>query len=111
MKACLIYVTVAEEAEAERIGRTLVAERLAAAANILPGVRSFYWWEGEVRHGAEALLILKTRADLADSAVERIKALHSYRCPGVAILPIDGGSRAYLDWIAAETRPETPARG
>ncbi len=111
MSACLIYATVADAAEAERIARTLVSERLAAAANLVPSVRSFYWWEGEVRSGAEVLLILKTRADLADRAVERIKGLHSYVCPGVVVVPIAGGNPAYLDWIAAETRSEPPARG
>jgi periplasmic divalent cation tolerance protein len=111
VSACLIYATVGDTAEAERIGRTLVSERLAAAANLVPGVRSFYWWEGEVRSGAEVLLILKTRADLADRAVERLKGLHSYVCPGIVVVPIAGGNPAYLDWIAAETRPEAPARG
>ena len=104
MSACLVYVTVADTAEAERIGRTLVAERLAAAANVLPGVRSFYWWDGALQTGAEAVVILKTRGDLAASAVERIKALHSYVCPSAVVLPIEGGNQAYLDWIAAETR-------
>lgn len=108
MSACLIYATVGDTAEAERIGRTLVSERLAAAANLVPGVRSFYWWEGEVRSGAEVVLILKTRADLADRAVERIRGLHSYVCPGIVVVPIAGGNPAYLDWIAAET--EAPAR-
>ena len=106
MSACLIYATVGDTAEAERIGRTLVSERLAAAANLVPGVRSFYWWEGEVRTGAEVVLVLKTRADLADRAVERIKELHSYVCPGVIVVPIAGGNQGYLDWIAVETRPE-----
>jgi periplasmic divalent cation tolerance protein len=109
VSACLITVTVPDAAEAERIGRTLVAERLAAAANVLPGVHSFYWWDGSLQTGAEALVILKTRSDLAANAVERIKALHSYVCPGVVILPIEGGNQAYLDWIVAETRPEARA--
>ena len=106
MSACLIYATVGDTAEAERIGRTLVSERLAAAANLVPGVRSFYWWEGEVRGGAEVLLVLKTCTDLADRAVERIKGLHSYVCPGIVVVPIAGGNQDYLDWIAAETRQE-----
>ena len=110
MSACLVYATVGDAAEAERIGRTLVTERLAAAANLVPGVRSVYWWEGEVRTGAEVVLILKTRTELADRAVERIKGLHSYTCPGVVVVPIAGGNQAYLDWIAAETRTEVPSR-
>ena len=109
MSACLIYATVGDAAEAERIGRTLVSERLAAAANLVPGVRSVYWWQGEVRTGAEVVLILKTRTDLADRAVERIKGLHSFACPGIVVVPIAGGNQAYLDWIAAETRPAEPA--
>ena len=105
MTACLVWATMPDAAEAERIGRVLVEERLAAAANIVPGLRSFYRWDGEVRSGAEALLVLKTRADLAERAVERVTALHGYACPGVVILPIAGGNQPYLDWIAAETRP------
>ena len=104
-QACLIYATVGDAAAAESIGRILVAERLAAAANFLPGLRSVYWWQGELRTGSEALLVLKTRADLAEVAVARLTALHAYACPGVVILPVLGGNPAYLDWIAAESRP------
>ena len=108
MRTCLIYVTVGNAADADRIAHSLVAERLAAAANILPSVRSFYWWDGALQTNTELVVILKTRSDLADSAVERIKALHSYLCPGIVVVPIEGGNPAYLDWIAAETRPEAP---
>ena len=103
MEFCLIYVTASDEAEAESIGRRIVEERLAACANILPGMRSLYWWEGALETGAETVLILKTRRDLAEQAVERVKALHSYDCPCAIVLPVAGGNPAYLDWIGAET--------
>jgi len=105
MTACLVWATMPDAAEAERIGRSLVEERLAAAANVLPGLSSFHWWDGAVWSGAEGLLVLKTRRDLAERVVQRVTALHGYVCPGVVILPIDGGNQPYLDWIAAETRP------
>lgn len=102
MDVCLIYVTASDNAEAESIGRAIVEERLAACANIIPGMRSLYWWEGQVETGAETVLILKTRRDLADRVVDRVKALHSYACPCAIVLPVQAGNPDYLDWIGAE---------
>lgn len=104
MTATMIYITTSSREEAETIGRTLVEERLAACANVLGAVTSFYWWEGEVQADGEVSLVLKTRDDLVDALTERVKALHSYDCPCVVALPIAKGNPAFLDWIAAETR-------
>ena len=103
MAATLLYVTAGSADEALRIGRVLVEERLAACANVIPGTTAVYWWDGAVQEGAEAILLLKTRADLVDAASARIKAIHSYDCPCVIAFPIGGGNRDFLDWIARET--------
>jgi periplasmic divalent cation tolerance protein len=103
MTACIVYVVAADEAEADRIGRAAVEERLAASVNMLPRVRSYYWWRGKLETASEAALILKTRADLAERLAARVRALHSYECPCVMVLPVTGGDPAYLDWIEAET--------
>ncbi len=100
----LIYITTGSAEEAKRIGRALVEERLAACANVLGAVTSFYWWRGALQEDGEAALIAKTRTDLVDRLVERVKALHSYDCPCVVALPIEAGNPAFLDWIEAETR-------
>ncbi len=100
----LIYITAGSVEEAKRIGRALVEERLAACANVLGAVTSFYWWQGALQEDGEAALIAKTRTDLVDRLVERVKALHSYDCPCVVAVPIEAGNPAFLDWIEAETR-------
>ncbi len=100
----LIYITTGSAEEAKRIGRALVEERLAACANVLGAVTSYYWWQGALQEDGEAALIAKTRADLVDRLVERVKALHSYDCPCVVAVPIEAGNPAFLDWIEAETR-------
>jgi periplasmic divalent cation tolerance protein len=101
--ALFIYVTAGSAEEAERIGRALVAERLAACANILPGMRSIYWWDGKMEDATEAVLVLKSvRANLA-ALTARVKALHSYAAPCVVALPIEGGNEEYLRWIAKES--------
>jgi periplasmic divalent cation tolerance protein len=103
MEARFCWVMCADEAEALRIGRTIVAERLAACANVLGPARSIYWWQSQLHEASEVALILKTKAELEPALLARVAALHSYECPGVVVLPITNGLPAYLSWIAAET--------
>ena len=65
-RAVLVYTTYPSLVEAEKAGRDAVAQRLAACINILPGMVSHYWWEGKIERGEEVVMILKTRASLAD---------------------------------------------
>ena len=103
MAQSLVYMTTETAAEAERIGRVLVAERLAACINIVDGMRSIYGWEGEVQESGETILIAKTRTALVDRLAARVGELHSYDCPCVVSIAVDGGNPAFLDWIDAET--------
>ena len=104
MDACWIYMTASSTEEAQRLGRALVEERLAACANVIPGMMSCYHWQGKVEEAQEAVLIAKTRRDLVDALTARVKALHSYTVPCVLALPVLGGNPDYLRWIAEETR-------
>jgi periplasmic divalent cation tolerance protein len=101
--AAFCYVTCPSRDEALAIARALVDERLAVGGNVLPGAASIYRWEGAVHEAEEVVLILKTQTGLAQRVTERVRALHSYECPCVVLLPIAGGNPAYLDWIRAET--------
>ena len=103
MKYCSVYVIAASEDEARKIGRALVEEKLAACANILP-VKSIYRWQGKIEEAAEAAMFLKTRSDLVDKVIERVKALHSYEVPCVVSLPIEKGNPDYLKWIGESTK-------
>ncbi len=103
MSATMLYVTAESEEQAREIGRGLVERRLAACANVIPRTTAIFWWEGKVQEDAEAVLLVKTRADLADAVTAAVKELHSYDCPCVLALPVAGGSREFLDWIAEET--------
>ena len=102
-EAVFCYVTCAGRDEALTIARKLVDEHLIACGNILPGLLSVYRWQGEVHEEQEVLLVLKTRAALADQVTARVRELHSYACPCVAVLPVAGGNPDYLAWITAET--------
>ena len=103
MSTVMVYVTTGSRAEAAKIGRTIVKERLAACANVVPEIASFYWWEGTVQEDSEASLILKTRRELTENVIRRVKELHSYDCPCVVSFPIAGGNIDFLNWIIKET--------
>jgi periplasmic divalent cation tolerance protein len=105
MDHAIVYVTASDQAEARRIGTTVVSERLAACANLLGPIESVYWWEGRVQTGAEVALILKTRSSLVDELIRRVKELHSYQCPAILSCPILGGNVDFLRWITDETSP------
>jgi periplasmic divalent cation tolerance protein len=98
------YITAKDLAEAEKIGQVLVGERLAACVNILDGMLSMYWWQGQLEKSKEVVIIAKTREELKESLLERVKEIHSYDCPCVVFLPVQGGNKEFLDWINAETQ-------
>ncbi len=103
----MLYITAGSRDEAKKIGRALVEARLAACANVIDGMESVYWWEGKLTEDREAVLIVKTRADLVDAVTARVKALHSYAVPCVVALPILDGNPGFLAWVATETAAGT----
>lgn len=103
IRAAVVYITASNRDEALAIGRTLVSERLIACANVLEGMTSVYEWKGELNEDDEAVLIAKTRQELTDRVVARVRELHSYECPCVVSWPITAANPDYLAWIARET--------
>lgn len=103
MGVCFVYITAGDAAEARKIGRLLVEERLAACANVQDRVTSFYRWEGAVQEDVEAVLIAKTVADRLPALIDRVKALHSYECPCIVAWPLSDGNPDFLDWLATES--------
>jgi len=95
----VVLVTTGSREEADRIGRALVDERLAACANVVAGIASTYWWRGRVEQAGETLLILKTRQDRLAALTARVRALHAYSVPEVIAVPVSGGNPDYLAWI------------
>ena len=99
MSVLSVYAVFANAEEAERIGRAMVEERLAACVNILGPIRSIYRWEGEVETADEVAAIFKTHHWQADALIERVTALHSYKVPCVVSWPIDKVLRRYAEWV------------
>jgi periplasmic divalent cation tolerance protein len=103
MSVVVVFSTFPSPEKAAEVARTLVDERLAACANLVPGVRSIYRWQGAVQDDSETLAILKTTRERLDALKERLVALHPYEVAEVIAIPVEGGHAPYLAWVAAET--------
>jgi periplasmic divalent cation tolerance protein len=102
-RAVFVYTTYPSAVEAEQAGRAIVERRLAACVNILPGMISHYWWQGALERGEEVVMIIKTRASLAEGVRQAVKEMHSYTTPAILVIPIESVDQAYLGWILTET--------
>ncbi|MBI5100550.1 MAG: divalent-cation tolerance protein CutA [Nitrospirae bacterium] len=102
-----VLITAPDEQEAVRIAEGLVSERLAGCVNIVRNVRSIYRWEGKTEDSTEVLMIAKTRRELFDPLVKKVRELHSYKVPEVIALPVMLGFDDYLGWLRQETGPIT----
>jgi len=99
----LVLVTTPTVEEGERIAHILLNAKKAACINIVPAVRSRFWWQGKIDSADEALLMVKTRAPLFEELIRLVKENHSYEVPEVIALPISAGNEDYLRWLAEAT--------
>ena len=106
MTVLIVHCTCPDAATADALARALVAERLAACVNVLPGVRSTYRWEGAVHQADEVLLLIKTTRDRLDALTARVQALHPHELPEVLAVVTLGGLAPYLHWVAEQTRDD-----
>lgn len=102
-RAVLVYTTWPSLVEAERVGRQIVEKRLAACVNILPGMVSHYWWQGQIERAEEVVMVIKTRASLAEPVRDAVKGLHTYEVPSIMVLPVESVDANYYAWILMET--------
>lgn len=95
----MVFCTCPDEAVAERLGRLLVDQRLAACVNILPGLTSIYRWQGKTEQGREHLLLIKTRENLYSALEQSLRESHPYELPEIIAVPITTGLPEYFRWI------------
>jgi periplasmic divalent cation tolerance protein len=98
-----IQFAVDDPGRADAIVATLLARHLVACGQRTAPVVSHYRWKGQLEQAEEWLVLLKTRAELADQVIEVIVEDHPYETPEVIVLPVIRGSSGYLDWIAEVT--------
>jgi periplasmic divalent cation tolerance protein len=101
--AIVVLTTVASDAEAVSLVRTLLERRLIACGTLFPAARSLYRWQGKIADEPEVVVMLKTRSARLESLRAAFTELHPYKVPELLAVPVEAGMEKYLEWINAET--------
>ena len=105
-EALIVFTTFANEADAARVARALVEERLVACANLLPGARSIYRWREQVEDQREVVVLMKTRKQDWTALISRLHELHPYEVPECIAVRIAAGAPRYMAWLDEALAPE-----
>jgi periplasmic divalent cation tolerance protein len=98
-KVLLALSTFPDQETAREISNELVTKKLAACANILPGVESIYRWKEKIESGNETLVLFKLSEDRQSAFQEKLRSLHPYEVPEIIFVPISSGLPEYLRWV------------
>jgi len=99
MSYLVVFIIVPNQKGAEKITLALLREKLAACVTVVPGVKSFYWWQKRIEKSSEVLLIVKTLKSKLPQLIKNVKKMHSYQVPEIIALPIINGEQKYLKWL------------
>lgn len=105
-EAIVVVTNLPDLDTAQALARRLVGEKLAACANILPGVQSIYRWQGQVEEAGEVTVLIKTMRSRYAAVEEAIQSMHPYDLPEVIALPVVAALPAYLAWLQGETKKD-----
>jgi|SRR5579872_281107 len=103
----VVLSTCGSEEEAGKLARSLVEQRVAACVNVIPRVRSYYRWKGEIESADEYLLVIKSSRVVMPALLAALEKEHSYEVPEVIALSVVDGAPGYLDWLQSSLADET----
>jgi len=98
----LAYITCKDEEEAVRIANALLGERFVGCCNIIPEIRSLYWWKGKIQDDKECLLLCKTLDKKQEGIIKKVRELHSYTVPCIEFIHIRETNKEYANWLYSE---------
>lgn len=100
----VVFITTPDMDTARRLASIVLNTRLAACANLVPGIESHYWWKDRLESSAEVLMILKTTRTSLTELEDCVRSAHPYEVPEFVVIPITDGSESYLDWLKAHVQ-------
>lgn len=102
MKPLLILITAPSSEEGAGLAQALLETRVASCVNLLPGIRSFYWWQGKREESGEVLLLVKSACERWEELQAVVRRHHSYECPEIVALSPERVEERYLSWWTGE---------
>lgn len=95
----VVYCTAPNLEIGKKLAKLVVESKLAACVNIIPNIHSVYTWENKLETSEEVLLFIKTQKEAFSGLEKILKESHPYECPEIIAIPIELGSKGYLQWL------------
>ncbi len=102
MEVLRVVFVSAPKGKAETIAKAIADFRMAACVSIIPGVKSYYWWEDKLEKADEELIIIKTTERKVEALIDFVKKHHPNEIPEILTLPVAEGLPAYVSWVIEE---------
>ena len=99
INAVTIFTTCGSEETALTIAAAVVDQGFAACVNILPSIKSYYYYKGGTHLDEEVMLMIKTSRERIDAVSQVITELHTYEIPEILMVPVEACSDSFLEWI------------
>ena len=99
----VVILTTCEPKDAQMILRSLLTKRLVACGNITSGVKSMYWWDGEIQNDEESTIFMETTDSNKEAALQALAEVHPYDVPKILCWQPQA-NESYMQWLQAETK-------
>ncbi len=97
----VVYLTCADENEADKISDLLLKKKLVACAKKIP-IKSSFWWEGKIDKADEVLVMFETLDEKFDEIEKEVINLHSYETPMLFSIQVSNTTSAVKEWLREE---------
>lgn len=94
---CYFYLSC-ETGEESKIANHLLKQHLVACAKFVP-IASLYWWNGEIEHANETMIIFESAEDLFREIEVEIKKVHSYDTFVLTRVPMTNINEDAVRWL------------
>lgn len=101
MKMLVVFLTCADDEEADKISNVLLDKKLIACSKKM-SISSSFWWEGKKDNANEVLLMLETIDEKFLDIEKEVEKLHSYDTPMLFSIAVSQTTRQVSDWLEKE---------
>lgn len=93
-----LFLTCANNNEAETIGRALLEAKLVACVR-QTNVSSSYWWDKAIQHDNEVLLMMESIEEKYDAIEKIVTELHSYTEHVLTAVKVHKSNPGVDEWL------------
>jgi periplasmic divalent cation tolerance protein len=107
MKMILLFLTCANDTEAEKILQALLSKHLIVCAKKTP-VSSAFRWKGKIEKADEIMLVMESAEEKFEEIEKEVRKLHSYETFVLSAVSVFKSSKGVKEWLSEGLKKHKP---